>query len=110
MVSNYYGKFTVTPSGVPGENWYVGTDGRLSHVDPAGIPPSITAVTVTTGTVEMGVVPAYVAWDGVVERATQVVSRGWNFQALPTNSYTVIDGRVVLVPDQAIGVFRMRRE
>lgn len=110
MVSNYYGKFTVTPSGVPGENWYVGTDGRLSHVDPAGIPPSITAVTVTTGTVEMGVVPAYVAWDGVVERATQVVSRGWNFQALPTNAYTVIDGRVVLVPDQAIGVFRMRRE
>lgn len=108
MVSNYYGKFTVTPPGEPGESWHVGADGRLSHVDPASIPAAITAVAVDSGTVEMAVAPAYVAWDGVVERATQVVSRGWDFQMLPTNAYTVVDGRVVLVSDQARGVFRIR--
>jgi hypothetical protein len=110
IVSNYYGKFTVTPEAGGGAAWHVGANGRLTHVDPAGLEAEIGEVSLTESGVEMAILPAYVAWDGVLDFATNVVDRAWNFQPLPTNEYAVTNGHVVVAPDAPMGVFRMRRK
>ena len=109
VVSNYYGKFTVTPESTNGPVWFVGSDGRLCHVDPAGLPAALGAPDWTGGEVGMDVEPAYVAWDGVLDFATNLVDRAWVFQPVPTNAYAVTNGRVELTPEAPAGVFRMRR-
>ncbi len=108
IVSNYYGKFSVTPESGGGQAWYVGEDGRLSHVNPAGLPAEIGTLNLGETGLEMGVEPAYVAWDGVLDFATNVIDRAWNFQPLPTNAYAVTNGRVIVAPDTPLGIFRMR--
>ena len=59
---------------------------------------------------ELDVEPDYVAWDGVVDLATNRVGNAWNFQPLPTNTYAVTNGQVVVVPGAAQGIYRLRRE
>lgn len=108
MVSNYYGKFSVTPDSGGGE-WHVGADGRLTRVDPAGLPAEIGGLATGEAGLEMDIAPAYVAWDGVLEFATNVVNHAWDFQPLPTNAYGVANGRIEIAPAAPQGVFRMRR-
>ena len=110
IVSNYYGKFSVTPESGGGQAWYMGEDGRLTHVNPASLPMEISEVEFGEPGLELGVDPGYMAWDGTLDFATSVVSRAWNFQPLSTNAYAVTNGRVVIAPDAPAGIFRMRRE
>ena len=110
IVSNYYGKFTVTPESGGGAAWFVGANGRLTHVDPASLEAEIGEVGLTGSGVEMTVLPAYVAWDGVLDFATNLAGNAWNFQPLPTNAYAVTNGRVVVAGDGPLGIYRMRRE
>ena len=109
VVSNYYGKFSVTPETMGGTAWYVGEDGRLTHVNPAGLPALIGELALGETGLELGVKPAYVAWDGALDLATSVVGRAWDFDPLPTNAYAVTNGRLLIGPDKPTGIFRMRR-
>ena len=109
MVSNYYGKFSVTPEGGSGA-WYVNSAGRLSRTNPAELAAAIGGVEGGATGLEMDIDPDYVAWDGVVDFATNVVGQAWNFQPLATNAYSVTNGRVVVVPGATKGVFRIRRQ
>lgn len=109
VVSNYYGKFTVTPEGGTNRAWYVGSDGRLTHDNPGLQPPEISSFAATASALELGIDPAYVAWDGTVDFATNLAGRGWNFQPLPTNLMAVTNGRVVVVPQVPAAVYRVRR-
>lgn len=109
LVSNYYGKFSVTPE-EGGGTWYVGAEGSLSRVDPASLPTTIGELEITGEGLEMGIDPAYVAWDGVLDYATNIVNHAWNFQPLLTNAYSVTNGRVVVARDAPLRIFKMRRE
>ena len=109
MVSNYYGKFSVTPEGGSGA-WYVNSAGRLSRTNPAALAAAIGGMGVGVSGLELDIDPDYVAWDGVVEFATNVVGQAWDFQPLATNAYSVTNGRVVVVPGASKGVFRIRRQ
>jgi hypothetical protein len=110
VVSNYYGKFTVTPD--PGDPvpWHVDVNGRLTRQDPAELPAEIGAVVSGEAGLELDVEPAYVAWDGVLDMATNLVGQAWNFQPLPTNTYTVANGRIAVTSDAPLGIYRMRRK
>ncbi len=110
LVTNYYGKFSVTPDSTDSNSvpWYVGAHGRLSRDNPAWIPATILSIASSETHVEWGVEPAYQAWDGIVELATNLVGQAWNFQPLPTNAYSVTDGRVVVPRDRPLGVYRLR--
>ena len=109
VVSNYYGKFTVTPE-PGGLLWHVGEDGRLSQVDPASLPAAVHELRAGDGGLELAVVPAYVAWDGGVDVATNIVNQSWAFQPLPTNAYSVTNGMVTVGLQAPLGVFRVRRQ
>jgi hypothetical protein len=67
VVSNYYGKFTVTPESGGGAAWFVDVNGKLSQEDPAELPAEIGSVTFGGGALELDITPAYVAWDGVLD-------------------------------------------
>ena len=110
VVSNYYGKFSVTPN--PGDPvpWFVDVNGRLSRQDPADLPAEIGAVASGEAGLELDVAPGYAAWDGVLDVATNLAGRAWNFQPLPTNAYAVTNGRIVVVPTAPRGVYRVRRK
>ena len=110
IVSNYYGKFSVTPN--PGDPvpWHVDVNGRLTRQDPAKLPAAIGALAAGEAGLELDVEPDYVAWDGVVDLATNRVGNAWNFQPLPTNAYVPTNGQVVVVPGAAQGIYRLRRE
>ena len=110
VVSNYYGKFSVTPESGGESAWYVGADGRLTHVNPTGLPAAISTLDLGNAGLEMGIEPAYVAQDGILDFATNVVGRAWVFQPLPTNAYAATNGRVVFNPAGPMGIFRMRRQ
>ncbi len=109
IVSNYYGKFTVTPKS--GTAWYVNSRGQLSLTNPVLDPlevPEIGEATWGAAGLEMAVDPAYVAWDGVLDCATNMIGNAWNFVPLATNAYAVTNGRVIVNSDVPMGVFRMR--
>ena len=108
MVSNYYGKFSVTPQAGAGD-WFVNAEGRFSRTDPATLPAAIGEMGRSGAGLELGIEPDYVAWDGVLDVATNMAGRGWNFQPMPTNAYGVTNGRVVVAPTAPMGVYRMRR-
>ena len=110
IVSNYYGKFSVTPAAGDPVPWHVDVNGRLSRQDPAKLPAAIGAMANGEAGLDLDVAPDYVAWDGVVDLATNLAGNAWNFQPLPTNAYAVTNGRVVVVPGAAQGIYRMRRE
>lgn len=109
-VSNYYGKFSVTPN--PGDPvpWFVDVNGRLTRQDPAELPAEIGAVASGAAGLELNVAPAYVAWNGVLDVATNLVGRAWNFQPLPTNAYAVTNGRIAVTSDAPLGIYRIRRK
>ena len=110
IVSNYYGKFSVTPAAGDPVAWHVDVNGRLTRQDPAKLPAAIGALAGGEAALELDVEPDYVAWDGVVDLATNRVGNAWNFQPLPTNTYAVTNGQVVVVPGAAQGIYRLRRE
>ena len=108
-VSNYYGKFSVTPN--PGDPvpWFVDVNGRLVRQDPAELPAEIGAVSSGEAGLELDVAPDYVAWDGAVDVATNLAGRAWNFQPLPTNAYAVTNGRIAVTSAAPLGIYRIRR-
>ena len=55
-----------------------------------------------------GADPAFQAWDGVVELATNLVGQAWNFQPLAPEAYSVTNGRVVVPRDRPLGIYRLR--
>jgi len=110
IVSNYYGKFSVTPNAGDPAPWHVDVNGRLTRQDPAELPAAIGAVAAGEAGLELDVEPDYVAWDGVLDVATNLAGRAWNFQPLPTNAYVATNGQVVVVPGASQGIFRMRRQ
>ncbi|HOE00517.1 MAG TPA: hypothetical protein PKI64_05580 [Kiritimatiellia bacterium] len=108
IVSNYYGKFTVTPAPGDPEPWYVNVNGRLSRDNSAATPATILSIASSETNVEWGVEPAFQAWDGVVELATNLVGQAWNFQPLAPEAYSVTNGRVVVPRDRPLGIYRLR--
>ena len=109
MVSNYYGKFSVTPRS--GTAWYVNPGGQLSLSNPASDPleaPVMGSASWVAGGLEMAVEPAYVAWDGVLDCATNMTGSAWNFVSLATNAYAVTNGRVIVNASVPMGIYRMR--
>ena len=108
VVSNYYGKFTVTPAPGDPEPWYVNVNGRLSRDNSAATPATILSIASSETNVEWGVEPAFQAWDGVVELATNLVGQAWNFQPLAPEAYSVTNGRVVVPRDRPLGIYRLR--
>lgn len=109
IVSNYYGKFTVTPAPGDPEPWHVDVNGRLTRQDPAELPAAIGAVAAGEAGLELDVAPDYVAWDGAVDVATNLAGRAWNFQPLPTNAYAVTNGRIAVTSAAPLGIYRIRR-
>lgn len=108
VVSNYYGKFTVTPAPGDPDPWYVNVNGRLSRDNSAATPATILSIASSETNVEWGVEPAFQAWDGVVELATNLVGQAWNFQPLAPEAYSVTNGRVVVPRDRPLGIYRLR--
>lgn len=110
IVSNYYGKFSVTPAAGDPVPWYVAANGRLTRQNPAELPAAIDALVSGETGLELDVAPDYVAWDGAVDLATNLVGNAWNFQPLPTNAYAATNGQIVVVPGAPRGIYRMRRQ
>lgn len=110
VVSNYYGKFSVTPN--PGDPvpWFVDVNGRLVRQDPAELPAAFGGMAAGEAGWELEVAPGYVAWDGVLDVATNLAGRAWNFQPLSTNAYAVTNGRIVVAPAAPWGIYRVRRK
>ena len=110
IVSNYYGKYSVTPNAGDPVPWHVDVNGRLTRQDPAELPAAIGAVAAGEAGLELDVEPDYVAWDGVLDVATNLAGRAWNFQPLPTNAYVVSNGQIAVTADAPLGIYRMRRK
>ena len=110
IVSNYYGKFTVTPNAGDPVPWHVDVNGRLTRQDPAELPAQIGAAALGATGLELDVEPDYVAWDGVLDVATNLAGRAWNFQPLPTNAYAVSNGQIAVTAAAPLGIYRMRRK
>ena len=110
IVSNYYGKYSVTPNAGDPVPWHVDVNGRLTRQDPAELPAAIGAVAAGEAGLELDVEPDYVAWDGVLDVATNLAGRAWNFQPLPTNAYAVSNGQIAVTADAPLGIYRMRRK
>lgn len=110
IVSNYYGKFSVTPNAGDPVPWHVDVNGCLTRQDPAELPAAIGAAANGEAGMELDVEPDYVAWDGVLDVATNLAGRAWNFQPLPTNAYAVSNGQIAVAGDAPLGIYRMRRK